>query len=426
MQILMIMIIKKLQIAGLRAFEQAEFTFQPGMNLLVGVNGVGKTTVLDALRICLSQVLPEVTASRSQKIRFEETDIQFGASTLQVSCDFELDNIEFNLLLIKQRENTIPNKEIGNVRDQTTESPDKEETSPLLLSAFPGFKKARQQPLGIYFSTRRSLVVEQAPSKTNTAGGQAAAFAESLLSSRELNLRLIAQWFIAQEELGAENPAFLKHVEVLRKAVHQFLPDFTNLRTVDIDGNISFVVDKLGKTLRVAQLSDGERGMLAIVLDLARRLSQANPGLDNPIKDGVGVVLIDELDLHLHPKWQRSIVKNLTNTFENCQFIITTHSPQIIGEVKPDRITIVDKDIYQPTSSFGMDSSRILEEIMDTVPRNIEVNNLLSTLHKKIDEEDIPEAKKILKKVIRILGPNDPEVTRPATMIDFLEGEINE
>ena len=95
------------------------------------------------------------------------------------------------------------------------------------------------------------------------------------------------------------------------------------------------LIEKQGAVIPVAKLSDGERGMLALVFDLTRRLAQANPNLDDPAAEGVGVVLIDEIDLHLHPEWQRTIVTNLPETFPRLQFIATTHSPQVIGEVLP-------------------------------------------------------------------------------------------
>jgi predicted ATP-binding protein involved in virulence len=118
------------------------------------------------------------------------------------------------------------------------------------------------------------------------------------------------------------------------------LPAYNNVRPDDEDAS-RLLIDSDGSTLEVPQLSGGERGVLAMVLDLARRLSQANPVLGDPLREGEAVVLIDELDLHLHPSWQRQIVHKLTEVFPRCQFIATTHSPQIIGEVEHDRIQII-------------------------------------------------------------------------------------
>jgi predicted ATP-binding protein involved in virulence len=363
------MIIHKLQLTGLKSFEHAEFNFKPGMNLLVGINGVGKTTTLDALRVCLSSLLPNITSSRSQKIRFDTSDIRVGYDAIDVVCDFQLHKRNFTLLLHKQRYKNVEN-EPGNVRAQTIYTPDLEEFSPALSGLSPTGKDSTRQPLGIFFSTRRSLIVDQKASPHSAAGGQAAAYSESLSPNREFNLRIIAQWFKVQEELGEENPVAIRHIRALKKAVSLFLPDFKNLRVMEVDGNLNLVIEKKKIPLPVSQLSDGERGVLSMVLDLARRLSQANPALPNPVRDGIAVVLIDELDLHLHPIWQRSIVEKLTMTFRNCQFIATTHSPQIIPSVEPERIQLLENnEVITPDKSLGMDSNWILRHLMETGDR---------------------------------------------------------
>ena len=85
-------------------------------------------------------------------------------------------------------------------------------------------------------------------------------------------------------------------------------------------------------TLEIGQLSDGEKCTIALIGDLARRLALANPEKKNPL-EGSGIALIDEVELHMHPKWQRKIIPMLSETFPNIQFIITTHSPQVLGEL---------------------------------------------------------------------------------------------
>lgn len=416
------MIVKKLHITNLRAYKEAEFEFQPGMNLLVGINGVGKTTALEALQICLSQILLEITVSKNRK-KFSLNDIKIGTGSLQVSCDFEIENKEFNLLIHRQKE-VIKPKSMGVVRDQVEETPDIEKISPSLKLAFPQADKQKSQPVAIFFSTRRSLMADRDPAKSMSVGGQAAAFAEALSINREFNLRIFTDWIRTQITLGKENPKTLKSVEVLSDAIYRFLPGFSNLQLKNEDGKHTLTIDKEGATLYIDQLSDGERGILALIMDIARRLYQANPGLEDPLNEGKAIILIDELDLHLHPKWQRSIIENLTRVFPNCQFIASTHSPQIIGEVQPDSITIINNGTYKPASSFGMDSSRVLEDILDATPRNKTVNELLNSLYKSIDEENLDEAKEQIKNLIIILGPDDPEITRSLTMISFLEDEL--
>jgi predicted ATP-binding protein involved in virulence len=111
-------------------------------------------------------------------------------------------------------------------------------------------------------------------------------------------------------------------------------------------------------------------------------------------------------------------------TFPKCQFIATTHSPQVIGEVEHGRIQIIaDGQVYSPTHSFGVDSSRVLEEIMNADPRTREVQELLSEISEEVGAQRFEKARELVAKLSGQLGENDPEVTRTSTLIDFMEGK---
>ena len=134
------------------------------------------------------------------------------------------------------------------------------------------------------------------------------------------------------------------------------------------------------------------------------------------------VVLIDEIDLHLHPKWQRQIVRNLTAAFPRCQFIATTHSPQVIGEVEHDRIQIIaDGQVYSPTHSLGLDSSRVLDEVMDASSRNADLTDRLSEVSRVIGAQQFDRARELLSKLEEHEGAG-PDVVRLRTLLDFVEG----
>jgi hypothetical protein len=256
----------------------------------------------------------------------------------------------------------------GEVRWQTLSTPDKETCTPRLSVLAETLKDAGRHTLGVFFSTRRSLVSEAAPSSGSATGGQASAYADAL-GSRELRLADVAYWMRAQEDIADEHPRAKKHLAALRRAAKGFLPECKNLRA-ETSPKPRLLVDKGGLELDARQLSDGERGLLALVLDLARRLSQANPGLADPTKQGEAVVLIDELDLHLHPKWQRTIVDRLTMTFPRCQFIATTHSPQVVAAVEPEQVLLLTStEVVRPDRTFGMDSNWILRYLMEADDR---------------------------------------------------------
>jgi predicted ATP-binding protein involved in virulence len=172
-----------------------------------------------------------------------------------------------------------------------------------------------------------------------------------------------------------------------------------------------------------SNLSDGQRVMLTLIGDLARRALTLNPHLEKDVlKLTPGVVSIDELDLHLHPRWQRRVIHDLKRTFPMIQFIATTHSPQLVGEALPHEIRILDKGAaFTPPRSFGIDSSRILEEVMHVPRRTEQTDKLLSRMASEIEKEQLDNARKTLAEVEQTLGKDDPEVTGANTLIDLLD-----
>ena len=175
------------------------------------------------------------------------------------------------------------------------------------------------------------------------------------------------------------------------------------------------VVDKNGEELRVDQLSDGEKCTLAMVGDLARRMAIANPARPDPLA-GEGIVLIDEVDLHLHPDWQRHVVSALEETFPNCQFLVSTHSPQIVSHVAPERIWLLQRTksgvtASRPAESFGQTAGRILEDIMDVPERPEEIKERLSDLFLAIQDEQLATAKQLPSGLTSTLW-SDPDLVR--------------
>ena len=416
------MIVTRLKLANLRAIETAEFHFQPGFNLIVGVNGVGKTTVLDALAICLSAVTKQANKLRGRAQSFAREDIRVGAEALTAHCDVQLGERDYSYVLHRPRASSAPReRKAGMPREQVYDTPERakflgEVPSPTSGTAPGGC------PLAVLFSTNRAVPSDRAPGKSLAAGGIAAAFADALVD-RELRLGEFGAWMRVQESLRKERPASARGLAAFADALVRFLPSYGNLRPAG-DDRQELWIDRGSTGIPVRQLSDGERGTLALVLDLTRRLAQANPGLADPAAEAGAVVLIDEIDLHLHPKWQREIVHNLCKAFPRCQFIATTHSPQVIGEVEHERIQfIADGQVYSPTHSYGVDSSRVLEEVMDSDPRTKEVRDLLSEVSGVVGRQQFERARKLLVRIVEKLGETDPEVTRIRTLLDFMEGK---
>jgi predicted ATP-binding protein involved in virulence len=172
------------------------------------------------------------------------------------------------------------------------------------------------------------------------------------------------------------------------------------------------------KTVSFEHLSDGQRGVICLVADIARRICLLNPQLGKDvIRQTPGVVLIDELDAHLHPHWQRCIVSGLKAAFPKVQFIATSHSPQVLGELQPEEIILLrEGGASQPQVSYGLDSSQVLEEIMGASSRNLEVEEKLERLFVEIENKRLTDAKRLLGE-LKKSAPRIPELGRADALI---------
>ncbi|MDD3534854.1 MAG: AAA family ATPase [Candidatus Cloacimonetes bacterium] len=210
-----------------------------------------------------------------------------------------------------------------------------------------------------------------------------------------------------------------REVWTIQKAIEAFVPEFTNIR-ISRRPLPQLMIEKNGVEFSIDQLSDGERCLIALIGDIARRLTIANPSAKNPLM-GAGVVLIDELELHLHPQWQRFLIERFNNVFPNCQLIGTTHSPQVISNVKSGCIKVLkDGEVSKAESYYGRTSNRILEDIMDTDARPREIKQLIDRLYHLIAQENLREACALYNNLKSMIG-DDPELVKANMLIRRLE-----
>ncbi|MFN5239735.1 MAG: AAA family ATPase, partial [Aphanizomenon sp.] len=275
----------------------------------------------------------------------------------------------------------------------------------------------------IYYPTNRAVIDINLEVPSKSEFKQIDAY-DQALEGGKISFSSFFQWFRNREDIESEtlrdfNYYKDKELEAVRQAISSLIPNFNKLRIRR--SPLRMTLQKNGEELIVNQLSDGEKCLLAMVGDLARRLAIANPGLENPL-DGFGVVLIDEIELHLHPKWQREIIPALTRTFPNCQFIVTTHSPQVISQIKPQGIYILEKTdtgiiAKRPESSYGRDSNQILEDLMDVPERPQEIKQELLKLFRLIDEGNLEAAKELRKELAEIIGEDEAQFVKADILI---------
>jgi len=404
--------LESISLAHCGGFEQLDIAFEPDVTLIAGVNGVGKSTVLHALAVLVSRALPEFTPSRSAPLYFTDDDIHGDKASLEVSASLQLDGQTINagvqrlrsadekgdrFILLRQAESATGAADFAEVLNARTLTGDLEAGMKETRTALASLKSAAHPPLAVYFTPKRQLpgqprsLPEARPFEVSMAFSRA-------LHDREIELREFMYWFRTQEKLGtAEEPRRLKVLDALRSVVTDLVPEFSNLR-IQEQPRLGFVVDKRGQPFYLHQLSDGERGLLALVFDLTRRLAIANPDSDDPIAEGVALVLIDEIELHLHPKWQRDVMARLPRIFKSCQFVITTHSPQVLGEV-PARCVrlLIPKEgrvvVETPAMSYGVDSNWILNVLMGADEMNQDVGRELDEISRLIQDRELSAAK---------------------------------
>jgi predicted ATP-binding protein involved in virulence len=236
----------------------------------------------------------------------------------------------------------------------------------------------------------------------------------NIISKAEKTLKLEIESNKSKTEISGDD-----QLVAVRNSLEKVLPDFTDF---SIRRNpLRMEVIKSGKRLIINQLSDGEKCLIALVGDLARRMVIANPTKENPL-EGNGIVLIDEIDLHLHPKWQRTIISKLIEVFPNCQFIISTHSPHVINHVQPENIFLLDqmpKGIIasHPSKSYGNNVDQILEDLMGLeTTRPDEVFQELRNIFSLIGSNSLSEAVDKIADLKKKIG-TDPEIVKAEVLL---------
>ena len=333
--------------------EHPPFKFADRFTVVAGVNGRGKTALLDGIAILCSRFLPHVSFARSGYRTIAPREVRVGAVEAELSMKVNCAGIPLEYHLTYNTES----RQIKTTRLSATVRQE-------VRKAYGDPTRADDAaPLAAYYTTDRAGYRLPKKLPQEVPRGQAAAYTGALIN-RTVNFRdFMARYWSAVAVERAEhrdNPNYIgdRAAAAISRALATFLSGFENLRVQEEP--LRLLIDKAGVALDLSQLSDGERSFLAMICDIGRRLALANPLLDNPLH-GAGVILIDELELHLHPNWQREVKEKLRRTFPNIQFIATTHSPFVIQALKPGELINLDPD------EFGEYADKSIEDIAENV-----------------------------------------------------------
>jgi predicted ATP-binding protein involved in virulence len=468
--------VKRLEMQAFRGIGDLTLDFDETLpTVLIGINGVGKSSILDCLAILLSQLTGQIQDSLESIRFFSEQDITNSSdktdNKITVFAE-ELKELTWSLSKVKTIKDTSEgNLDLQNYIQELSELEKKlkinfkkntvidnfiihivnlrirvenEIGNQLLTDLKRIVENLNHQletileaniPLAVYYPVNRAVFDMPLEISEVSSFKQVDAYNQALTGGR-IDFKIFFEWFRNREDLENEKRRDNfdyrdKQLEAVRQAISSLIEGFSNLRVQRSPLRMTViktvVIKKDGKELKKSeklilnQLSDGEKCLLAMVGDLARRLAIANPGLPDPLQ-GKGVVLIDEIELHLHPKWQREIIPALTRTFPNCQFIVTTHSPQVVSHIQPEGIYILEKTdngvvAKKPESSFGRDSNRILEDLMNVPARPQEIKDRLHELFRLIDEGNLDGARQLSQQIANDIGEDEPELVKASVSI---------
>lgn len=409
------MIIRNVKIHNFKILREADVDFKPGMNLLIGINGAGKSTFLQALHVLISWLIARIV-SKNGKGRFITND---SITTRMPDCRLEItmDN-DVSWSLYKQQ---------STVRVEAKSKSDLSQLNDFVRNYYENNLNEDLQlknvPLFAFYSVDRA--VTDVPKYVHHIHHLLPVDIYSKFDDEKINFRDFFEWFRDKEDIENEDYRQLKlelfqpdrQLQAVRDALSIALPQYSNLRIQRSPRAI--MVDKDGDSFKFDQLSDGEKCYITLIGDIARKIAMANPDMEQPL-EASGVVIIDEIDLHLHPSWQQNIISNLTKAFRNVQFIVTTHSPFVVSSTEPTEnnqvLTLTDGNIEPATEDdYGAEVQDVLLNTfkLDTL-RNKEVQGHIDHLWRIISSVgyDESEANREIAWLRNHLSENDKEFVK--------------
>lgn len=394
--------INTLLLNNFRKFKGVRFDI-PKTNfiVLIGKNGVGKSSILDALSFPLAFISGKLTSEEENdflETMLQRSDITNGRASTNIEIDFSFKSSNFSIATeIKIDQSRSRFKfDLGKLLEETRQSLKTDNLIDL--------------PILIYYRINRTFSIEKNESYSPYYNSVLEGY-RNCFSSKNSGFSNFEEWFISEENLENQQKISSKNLDyekpnlkVLREGISLFLNCmdkslYTNLRVErNPESNIVYsakpsqgilVIDKDGLTISINQLSSGEKMIIFLVADIARRLLILNHNKESSLQKE-GIVLIDEIEMHLHPNWQRNIVKGLQRVFPSIQFIVSTHSPQVIANLESENILeLGNKEQIKKVNyeTLGVDSNSLLESVFNSTDRPDEMEILINNFHQTMEKE---------------------------------------
>lgn len=416
------MYLERIHIKNYKAIEELDIDLKPGVNLLIGDNGSGKTSVLEGIAVALGGMFVNVAGVSTKNIVKNDVHLKIkplGDSSTSVEycepvsagCSLHLSkNEKFTWNRVKEEVSAthtkIDNKDVCMWMKKLTNHAD----TNLPLISFQSAARAWRVKRGDFGTELKKKLDDRR-----------CGYIGCLDSS--MDVKSIQQWCLKQQISSyTKDNGIVREYEMFKNIVASFMKEineFDQIPTIYYSPQFDELAYRDEKEeMPISKLSAGYQSLLWMIMDLAYRVCMLNPELKDKSQIN-GIVLIDEIDLHLHPKWQWKVIEALRETFENVQFIIATHSPIVISSSKETNLVLLDKDqeiTYLP-DCYGYEVEDVLRYRQESVSRPKNVKMLVDQVEDAIDDIDFEKAEESLGKLKAVLGEDNSEYTKMADML---------
>ena len=453
--------LREISLTNFRCFGELHVEFAEDLTVLVGNNGAGKTTVLDGIAYALSRILTRLPKSKGAKnLRSEDIRIN-ERGVLAPFVRLEAKNTQ-NISWTRTLKRDATSQTAADIPDAVGDKELFEFIDPTIHAIAEGGDATI--PVFAYYGVSRAIL--EIPERRRNFRKEFRRF-DALDNALDPTTRFkdLFEWFYAQERDEMERvtqalftpefqawlnsadgqktppppssfpklPGPLPVLQAVRDAIALVIPGFSQprIKTNPLRMVVTRHLDNgTDQELSLQMLSDGYRTMLALVMDFARRMAQANPHLEKPL-EADAILLVDEIDLHLHPVWQQTVVPSFRRAFPNTQLILSTHSPQVLTTVESSKILIVDVGGIRPcpAPTYGARSSDVVAEVLglpNLRPPDNEIAKKISALFQALDNAKINDAKFIRAELEAwAKGYPEPDLVRADLLIRRLEFQQN-
>ena len=409
------MYFERTEIQNFKGIEKMNLEFSSGVNLLIGNNGVGKTTVLEALALSIQTYFSRMNDIAKKSIK--KDDVHF---TSNLVGDASQHRVYSNPTVIKSEINLGGLEYSSEIsREDETNATRTKYTGKEFAAAGRDLLNSQEAilPVICYFSTSR--VVDTQKVSTNAVGknklnDRRCGYIDCLNAT--LDRKALTDWTFKMAMAEYKKGTAVAEYEAFKKAVGIFMQKMNDLEEIPLVEytrdfeDITYAED--GKTMLVNYLSAGYQSLLWMLMEISFRIALLNPELSD-YSQAEGIVLIDEIDMHLHPRWQWKILGALHSSFPKVQFIAATHSPIIISSFKDAKLlSIGENGVEELSGAYAYSIDDVVEYKQGSFGIPQELRRLKQEFEDAFCLRDRENSQKAVDKMKELFGTSNTEVKR--------------